>query len=469
MEGHVVRVSDNSQPHRLGLVLRPVARQDSRLVLVRALRGYVPCLAALEALAVLQCDLGLLALLTRVPLLTAVGACHISLVSRWGTCSVRSRRSSPRGCCQAPLDKGAELFAGHGLHGFQGHGLQGLLVLRHAVEEVSTRCRRPPSIGLREPLRPVLDPLPQDLRLALEFVKLPQHLVADFVGDQAHDGSHLAVLREGSAAGLDVVPQVRVPGHECLVDVSDLRDAMRRQDLVLQREELGLRPLRYLKIHYAPHLKPVFNLHTVEEVPGLVEEVDIEEAPKVVGQHLWVVAQHGQRVNLPHGRRQLHRVDGLDLQLSPPEQVVHIGVLGVEVVRDLLSPDLRLLLAIVARQLVTGRLGVKGRFGGLQQFLVAAVVTEDVVGDRATRGPAAAAAVAAAIRSSAGAAAALVELARVVQERGSSASAAAAAPSSTKAKRLAHGGALGAPRAPLRALAGALADLQHGCLDLAAE
>ena len=60
------------------------------------------------------------------------------------------------------------------------------------------------NVRFGEPAGAVLDPLPQNVRLAVEFVELPEGLVPHLCGYKPHNCSHLALLRETCAAGLKV-------------------------------------------------------------------------------------------------------------------------------------------------------------------------------------------------------------------------------------------------------------------------
>ena len=153
---------------------------------------------ALKALAVFGCDLRRFALLRGVALLEAVGARDVALVT-WRSDSLALRRSSSERRPLPLLDllphKGTELLVRHGLHGIQlvvARGAQELLPV--PVEEVGLCSSGSSSVRLREPLRAVLDPLPEDVRLAVKLVELPQRLISDLDGDEPHNGSHLAMF-----------------------------------------------------------------------------------------------------------------------------------------------------------------------------------------------------------------------------------------------------------------------------------
>ena len=162
--------------------------------------------------------------------------------------------------------------------------------------------------------------------------------------------------------------------------------------------------------------------------------------------------------------------DLLRLQLSPAEEVLHVRVLGVEVVGHLLPPQLRLVLAVEARQLVPGRLGVEGRLRRLLE-LVVAVVAEDVVLRRHAR--TATAAAAAAARSVSSTTSRRIEAPSSAEERGPRLARRVRGLVAACAARAHAWGQLrrssGLTRAPWWALAGALADLDDGALDLVAE
>ena len=97
---------------------------------------------------------------------------------------------------------------------------------------------RPRHIGLGEPLRALLDPLAQDLGPAVELIELPERLVPHLDRDEPHDRTDLPVLGEARPAGLDVVPERRVPRDQGSIDVPNLVDPVGSQDLVLECQQL---------------------------------------------------------------------------------------------------------------------------------------------------------------------------------------------------------------------------------------
>ena len=382
MHRDVALVVDAAEPYRLVLGLRG-AREDLRLFGIRALRRDVARFPAAEALPVLGQDLRLSALLRGVSLLEAVGARDISLVAR--------RRRAPRWSASWPIapilldlppNERAELLVRHAVRAVEVQLRQDVRRLRAVtVERIGSGASRAANVRFGEPLRAVANPLAEHCWVAVELVELPERLVADLHGNQAHDGADLPGLRQARAASLEVGAVGCVPRHERLVNVPDLRHARRGEDRILEGEQLRLRLLGHLEVHDAPYLQAVLHVDTVEEIPGGVHQVDVQEAPEVVREHLWIVAQHCQRIHLVHGVDQHGSRDRLCLQLRPAKEILHVGVLRVQIVGDLLAPQLGLHLPVVARQLVLRGLGIEGRLRRLEQLavLVLSVVAEDVM------------------------------------------------------------------------------------------
>jgi hypothetical protein len=108
----------------------------------------------------------------------------------------------------------------------------------------------------------------------------------------------------------------------------------------------------------------VANFCIVEYIPCVIEQTDVEKAPKVVGEHLGVARGDWETLRLLW-LQQRRCCDRLRLLFRPFQQRAHVYTLGVEVVTDHLAPEDSFVFAVIPREIFLGILGVERVLAGL--------------------------------------------------------------------------------------------------------